>query len=81
MDLINLFCYRQKYEGKFISFILYRSIYVLSFYMFKDVQQIDLQKLIMGPDSLILLNQLIKKSSTLIGLNLAFNNLSDDGWL
>jgi hypothetical protein len=69
----------QKFEGKFISFILYRSVYVLSFYLFKDVQQIDLQKQNMGPDSLILLNNLIKKTNALIGLNLAYNNLGDDG--
>jgi hypothetical protein len=69
----------QKYEGKFISFILYRSIYLLSLYSFKDIQQIDLQKQNMGPDSLILLNTLIKKSNALIGLNLAYNNIGDDG--
>ena len=69
----------QKYEGKFISFILYRSVYVLSWHLFKEVQQIDLQKQNMGPDSLNLLSNLIKKTSALIGLNLAYNNLSDDG--
>lgn len=69
----------QKYEGKFISFILYRSVYLLSYHVFKDVQQIDFQKQNMGPDSLLLLSNLIKKTNSLIGLNLAYNNLSDDG--
>jgi hypothetical protein len=68
-----------KYEAKFSNFILYRSVYLLSFYLFKDLQQLDLLKQNMGPDSLILLNVLIKKSNALIGINLAYNNLSDDG--
>jgi len=68
-----------KYESKFPNFILYRSVFILSFYLFKDLQQIDLQKQNMGPDSLILLSVLIKKSNVLIALNLAYNNLSDDG--
>lgn len=68
-----------KYEAKFPNLILYRSIYLLSFYLFKDLQQLDLQKQNMGPDSLILLNVLIKKSNALVGINLAYNNLSDDG--
>lgn len=68
-----------KYEAKFPNFILYRSVYLISFYLYKDLQQLDLQKQNMGPDSLILLSVLIKKSITLIGLNLAYNNISDDG--
>jgi len=68
-----------KYEAKFSNFILYRSVYLLCFYLFKDLQQLDLLKQNMGPDSLILLNVLIKKSNALIGINLAYNNLSDDG--
>jgi len=68
-----------KYEAKFSNFILYRSVYLLCFYLFKDLQQLDLQKQNMGPDSLILLNVLIKKSNALIGINIAYNNLSDDG--
>lgn len=68
-----------KYEAKFPNFILYRSVYLLSFYLFKDLQQLDLQKQNMGPDSLILISVLIKKSNALAGINLAYNNLSDDG--
>jgi len=68
-----------KYESKYSHFILYRSVYLLSYHLFREVQQIDLQKQNMGPDSLILLNVLIKKSNSLIGLNLAYNNISDDG--
>jgi len=68
-----------KYEAKFSSFILYRSVYLLSFYLYKDLQQLDLQKQNMGPDSLIFLYVLIKKSNALVGINLAYNNLSDDG--
>jgi hypothetical protein len=68
-----------KYESKFPLFILYRSVYLLSFHLLKDVQHLDLQKQNMGPDSLILLYVLIKKSNVLIGLNLAYNNISDDG--
>ena len=52
---------------------------MLSFHLFKDLQQLDLQKQNMGADSLILLNVLIKKSNALLGINLAYNNLSDDG--
>ncbi len=68
-----------KYAGKFPNFILYRSLYLLSYYLFKDLQQLDLQKQNMGPDSLLLINVLIKKSNALVGMNLSYNNLSDDG--
>ena len=69
-----------KYKTKYNSdFILYKTIYLLSYNLFKEMQQIDLQKQNMGPDSLILLRVLLKKTNSLIGINLAYNNISDDG--
>ena len=69
-----------KYKTKYTSdFILYKTIYLLSYNLFKEMQQIDLQKQNMGPDSLILLRVLLKKTNSLIGINLAYNNISDDG--
>lgn len=69
-----------KYKPKYTSdFILYKTIYLLSYNLFKEMQQIDLQKQNMGPDSLILLRVLLKKTKSLIGINLAYNNISDDG--
>lgn len=68
-----------KYDGKYHNFVLYRSVSMISYHVFRDLQQLDFQKQNMGADSLILLTVLIKKTNSLIGLNLAYNNISDDG--
>jgi len=68
-----------KIKSNFTPFTFYRSIYFLSSVIFKDLQNLDLHKLNMGEDGILLLVSLIRNSTTLQLLNLSYNNISDEG--
>lgn len=82
--LINNHCTQlegnlKKFKDSYSPFIFNKAIYLLSSYLFKDLQIFDVQKNNIGTDGIILLTPLIKKTSSLIHLNLAYNNIGDEG--
>jgi hypothetical protein len=68
-----------KIKSSFTTFTFYRSIYFLSSVIFKELQSLDLHKLNMGADGVLLLVSLIKNSSVLQYLNISYNNIGDEG--
>jgi hypothetical protein len=82
--IINNHClmldqYLNKIKDSYSAFTFNRGVYLLSYFLFKDVLVIDLQKGNIGVDGLILLVPLIKKTAVLQHLNLSYNNIGDEG--
>lgn len=69
---------KQKYDNE-NQFLLYRSLYIFPFLLFKDISNLDLQKQNIGYDGILVLLYLIKNTKTLTHLNLSYNNLNDIG--
>jgi Ran GTPase-activating protein (RanGAP) involved in mRNA processing and transport len=76
---INLEENLKKIKDNYSPFTFNRGVYLISSYIFKDVQSLDIQKNNMGMDGIILIIPLIKKSNILVHLNLSYNNICDEG--
>jgi Ran GTPase-activating protein (RanGAP) involved in mRNA processing and transport len=69
----------KKFKEQYNPFAYEKSVQVLSFALFKDVNSLDIQKNNIGVDGLLLLGPLLLSSKTLNNLNLSYNNLADEG--
>ena len=76
---INLEDNLKQYKEFYNQYIFYRSIYFLSYSLFKDINTLELQKNNIGPDGIILISSLIKNTRNLLNLNISYNNIEDDG--
>ena len=69
---------KNKYDNE-NKFLLYRSLYMFPYLLFKDMGNLDLQKQNIGYDGVLVILYLIKKTKNLTHLNLSYNNLNDNG--
>jgi Ran GTPase-activating protein (RanGAP) involved in mRNA processing and transport len=69
----------RKYKDQYTLFTYNKSIDLLSYSLFKELNSLDLSKNNIGVDGLLLLGPLIVSSKNLNNLNLSYNNLADEG--
>lgn len=60
-------------------FILYRSVTSIILSLFRNLKALDLQKCNLGPKGLLILKVFFSRTQALFHINLAYNNLCDEG--
>lgn len=60
--------------------VLYKSISIIFYNLFKNIKALDLQKNNIGSRGVLCLQLFLRRSLSIVQLNLSFNNLCDEGF-